>query len=46
MSDDPSYQTRRWTKHFEEIDLEIARLAVIMEIPILDPRRHRPDSGQ
>lgn len=37
MSDDPSYQTRRWTKHFEEIDLEIARLAVIMEIPILDP---------
>ena len=37
MSDDSSYQTRRWTKHFEEIDLEIARLAVMMEIPILDP---------
>jgi hypothetical protein len=37
MSDDASYGTRRWTKHFEEIDLEIARLAVMMEIPILDP---------
>jgi hypothetical protein len=28
MSDTPSYATNRWTKHFEEIDLEIARLAV------------------
>lgn len=37
MSEDDSYQTRRWTQHFEEIDLEIARLAVMMEIPILDP---------
>ena len=25
MSDTPSYETNRWTKHFEEIDLEIAR---------------------
>ncbi len=37
MSDTPSYETNRWTKHFEEIDLEIARLAVMMDIPILDP---------
>ena len=37
MSDTPSYETNRWTKHFEEIDLETARLAVIMDIPILDP---------
>ena len=37
MSEDDSYQTRRWTKHFEEIDLEIARLAVMMDIPILNP---------
>ena len=33
---EPSYGTKRWTKHFEELDLEIARLAVMMEIPILD----------
>ena len=37
MSEDDSYQTRRWTQHFEEIDLEIARLAVMMDIPILNP---------
>jgi hypothetical protein len=35
--EEPSYGTKRWTKHFEDIDLEIARLAVMMEIPILDP---------
>jgi len=34
---EPSYGTKRWTKHFEDLDLEIARLAVMMEIPILDP---------
>ena len=37
MSEDDSCQTRRWTQHFEEIDLEIARLAVMMDIPILNP---------
>ena len=37
MSEDDSYQTRRWTQHFEEIDLEVARLAVMMDIPILHP---------
>ena len=35
--EEPSYGTKRWTKHFEDLDLEIARLAVMMEIPILDP---------
>ena len=37
MSEDDSYQTRRWTQHFEEVDLEVARLAVMMDIPILNP---------
>ena len=37
MSEDNSYENRRWTQHFEEIDLEIARLAVMMDIPILNP---------
>ena len=27
----------RWTHHFEEIDLEIAQLASICKMPLLDP---------
>ena len=34
---EPSYGTKRWTKHFEDMDQQIARLAVMMEIPILNP---------
>ena len=37
MSDEPSYGTKRWTKHFEDLDLQIVRLVVMMDIPILDP---------
>ena len=37
MADDPSYRTQRWSKHFDEIDREIAQLAVILGVPILDP---------
>ncbi len=33
MSDTPSYETNRWTKHFEEIDLEIARLGKVCTTP-------------
>ena len=31
------YRHDRWSKHFEEIDREIAQLAVICKVPILDP---------
>jgi len=27
----------RWSNHFEEIDLEIARLSLLCGVPILDP---------
>ena len=37
MADEPAYHTRRWTKHFEGIDLEIAQLASVCQIPLLDP---------
>ena len=38
MTDEqPSYHTARWTKHFDEIDREIAQLAAICQVPILDP---------
>ena len=30
-------QQERWTKHFDEIDREIAQLASICKVPILDP---------
>jgi hypothetical protein len=33
----PSYHTARWTKHFDAIDREIAQLAAICQVPILDP---------
>jgi hypothetical protein len=33
----PSYQHARWEKHLHEIDLEIAQLAVMCGVPLLDP---------
>jgi hypothetical protein len=35
--DKPGYRHERWTKHFDEIDREIAQLASICKIQILDP---------
>jgi hypothetical protein len=32
-----NYRHRRWAKHFDEIDLEIARAALILKVRILDP---------
>jgi hypothetical protein len=37
MPDDPSYLDQRWSKYFEEIDLQIAQLAVMCDIKVLDP---------
>jgi hypothetical protein len=38
MTDQPKqHRHERWSKHFEEIDREIAQLAVICKVPILDP---------
>jgi hypothetical protein len=38
MSDeDTGYRNKRWTEHLEEIDLEIAKLATLCKIPLLDP---------
>ena len=34
---DESYRHERWSKHFEEIDREIAQLAMVCQIPLLDP---------
>jgi hypothetical protein len=34
---EPNYRHERWTKHFDEIDREIAQLASICQIPLLDP---------
>jgi hypothetical protein len=31
------YRHERWSKHLEQIDLEVAQLAVICKIPLLDP---------
>jgi hypothetical protein len=33
----PGYQHERWSEHFVEIDKEIARLALICKVPLLDP---------
>ena len=33
----PHYRHDRWTQHFDEIDREIAQLASICQVPILDP---------
>jgi hypothetical protein len=37
MPDEPSYLDQRWSKYFEEIDLQIAQLAVMCDIKVLDP---------
>jgi hypothetical protein len=38
MTDDvPGHREERWTHHLEEIDLEIAKLATMCKIPLLDP---------
>ena len=34
---EPNYRHERWTKHFDEIDREIAQLASICQVPLLDP---------
>jgi hypothetical protein len=36
-SDEVPYRQARWTKHFDEIDREIAQLASVCKIQILDP---------
>ena len=36
MAKDPAYHTQRWSKHFEGIDNEIAQLAKVCQIPLLD----------
>ena len=36
-NEDAGYRETRWTHHLEEIDLEIARLAALCRIPLLDP---------
>jgi len=35
--DQPNYRQARWTRHFDEIDREIAQLASVCQIPLLDP---------
>jgi hypothetical protein len=37
MTDMKPYRHERWSHHFDEIDTEIAQLAVICQIPLLDP---------
>ena len=37
MTKEPAYHTARWSKHFEGIDNEIAQLAKVCQIPLLDP---------
>ena len=32
-----NYRHKRWAKHFDEIDLEIARASLILQVRILDP---------
>lgn len=36
-TDKPGYRHQRWSAHFEEIDKEIAQLAAICKVPLLDP---------
>jgi hypothetical protein len=36
LSNDLDYTEQRWSAHFEEIDLEIARHALACECPLLD----------
>jgi hypothetical protein len=35
--DSTGYRHARWTEHFDEIDREIAQLASLCKIPLLDP---------
>lgn len=37
MSEDPSYRNARWSKHFDEIDSEIAKYAAICRVDMLQP---------
>jgi hypothetical protein len=38
MAEQPKpYRHARWLNHFDEIDREIAQLAVVCQIPLLDP---------
>jgi hypothetical protein len=37
MAEDEGYRHKRWTKHFDDIDREIAQLATVCKIPLLDP---------
>ena len=37
MADQPAHHTKRWTHHFEAIDNEIAQLAKVCQVPLLDP---------
>jgi len=37
MAEEPSYRTVRWSKHFEEIDKEIAKYASLCKVRLLDP---------
>ena len=37
MADESDYSHQRWSKHFEEIDHEIARYAVMCKVALLDP---------
>ena len=37
MAEDHSYRNARWTKHFEEIDKEIAKYASLCKVRLLDP---------
>ena len=36
-TDEPSHRRQRWSAHFEEIDKEIATLATLCRVPLLDP---------
>jgi hypothetical protein len=36
MADEPGYRTTRWSKHFEEIDQEIAKYALLCKVRLLD----------
>lgn len=37
MADEPGYRSTRWSKHFEEIDKEIAKYASLCKVRLLDP---------
>lgn len=37
MAEEHSYREARWTKHFEEIDKEIAKYASLCKVRLLDP---------